>query len=247
LADFADTLDAVGELDESKKPAQHLALQAILGFFQSAGVDKEILHRLWQQQEEIEQLKKNLRRADAMEDPLQATLFTLAHINTHFEPLGIKSTILKKLENALSDVLHGHPHPLFKPNRQGKTRDEKRSPDTRRRKRVSICASALMQVHMDANGNDAFDAAATVARVLSDEGFKLTKRGAYATAETVMEWRKGIRGLPASSWESGLYTAMIQPGGAFEGLFAKAIGPQARKWLIDLVEQRLKEAIAEAS
>src|SRR5215469_16683645 len=90
LADFADKLDAVGALDEAKKPARHLAIQAILGFFRSAGIYKEILRRLWQQQEEIEQLKKNLRRADAMKDPLQATLFMLAHIHTHFEPLGIK-------------------------------------------------------------------------------------------------------------------------------------------------------------
>jgi hypothetical protein len=101
LADFADTLDAVGELDEAEKPARHLALQAILGFFQSAGIDKEVLHRLWQQQEAIEQLKKNVRTRDAMEDPLQGTLFTLAHIRTTFELLGIESETLDKLEHSL--------------------------------------------------------------------------------------------------------------------------------------------------
>jgi hypothetical protein len=100
LADFADRLDAVGELDEAEKPAQHIALQAIIGFFCSAGIDKEILHRLGQQQEEIEQLKKNLRARDAMEDPLQATLFTLAHVRRTFESLGIESERLDRLEHA---------------------------------------------------------------------------------------------------------------------------------------------------
>jgi hypothetical protein len=97
---------------------------------------------------------------------------------------------------------------------------------------------------MDANGNDAIGAAETVAKVLNDEGFE--PRGARATLETVIGWRKRIRGLPASSWERQRYDAMTQPGDAFEGFFAKARGRRPRKWLIDLVEQRLKEAIVEA-
>jgi hypothetical protein len=99
---------------------------------------------------------------------------------------------------------------------------------------------------MDANGNDAIGAAETVARVLNDEGFELTKRGAHATLETVRDWRKRIRGLPASSWERQSYDAMTQPSSAIEGLFAKAIRPRPRKRLIGLVEQWLKEAIAQA-
>jgi hypothetical protein len=252
LADFADTLDAVGELDEAEKPARQLALQAILGFLRSAGIDKQILHRLWQQQEEIERLKRNLvQHAGAMADPLQATLFTLAHIRTAFKALRIESVPLGKLERALSDVFHGHPHPLFQPRRQGRTRDEKRLPDTDRRKRVSVCASALMQVHMDANGNDAIGAAETVARVLNDEGFQ--PRGAPATLETIRDWRKRICRLPAGNWERGLYNAMTRPASAIEGLLGKAVHPRARRRhamiaeaLIPLVTPWLREAIAEA-
>jgi hypothetical protein len=244
LADFADTLDAVGALDETEKPARHIALQAVIGFFQSAGIDKEVLHRLWQQQEEIERLKQHLSRRDAMEDPLQATLFTLAHIRRTFESLGIESERLDKLEHALSDAFHGHPHPLFQPRREGKAKNEKRSPDTDRRKRVSVCASALMQVHMGANGN-AVAAAGMAARVLNDEGFRV--RGADATSETVRDWRKRIRGLPASSWERQSYDAITRPGSAIARLFGESVHPpQVCKAMIPFVEQWLKEAIAQA-
>jgi hypothetical protein len=253
LADFADTLDAVGELDESEKPARHIAIQAVIGFFQSAGIDKEVLHRLWKQQEGIEQLKQNLRRRDAMEDPLQATLFTLAHIRRTFESLGIESARLDKLERALSDVLHGHPHPLFQPRRQNTKRGHKKPPDTHRRKYVPVRASALMQLHKDAGKKD--DAAAEeVAKVLDDEGFKLTKDGGTATAGTVVGWRKKIRRLPAKHWEREHYNALTPPTpptSAIDGLLGIVVSPEARNLvraeaLIPLVEQWLREAVAEA-
>jgi hypothetical protein len=244
---------SVSELDEAKNPSRQLALTALISFFRSLGIDSEILLRLWKQQEEIDRLKKNLRQhADTMKDPLQATLFTLAHIRIAFEPLGIESVHLAKLENALSDVFDGHWHPLFKPDIHN------RPAQSRRQREPAVFASALMQLHMEENGGDRTAAAKKVLPILTRGGFKLSG-GASPKAETIKEWRKKLLGSTADPRERDLFASLTRDSpnssptreGPIYHLFGlkeleEEIEAQRRKARIKVVERLLAKAIATA-
>jgi hypothetical protein len=253
LEELKETLDAVSELDEAKNPSRQLALTALISFFRSLGLDSEILLRLWKQQEELDRLKKNLRQhADTMKDPLQATLFTLAHIRIAFEPLGIESVQLAKLENALSNVFDGHSHPLFKPDIHN------RPAQTWRQRKPAVFASALMQLHMEENGGDTTAAAKKVLPILTRGGFKLSG-GASPKAETIKEWRKKLLGSTADPRERDWYASLTRespsasrtresPIDCLFGLkeIEEEIEAQRRKERIKTVERLLTKAVAEA-
>ena len=77
--------------------------------------------------EELDLLKTNLVNADALDDPLQAALFTLAYTRKALNRLGLTGTRLHSLEMALSDALQGRLNPLFEPKAQIQ-RPQKASP-----------------------------------------------------------------------------------------------------------------------
>jgi hypothetical protein len=196
--------------------------------------------------EELDRLKANLVKADALDDPLQAALFTLAYTREAFSKLGLTITRLHTVERALSDVLQGRSNLLFEPRRKSKR--HKKPPHTTPHKAVKVYAAVLLQAHFAANGGDLTKAAEAVAKALYRAGFAVTKKGGRATPETVIGWREELTASkPRDEWAAGLYRDLLkslQPHGVRSIITGHPLA-LARRHAIKAAEQGLKNAVSE--
>lgn len=176
--------------------------------------------------EELDLLKTNLVNADALDDPLQAALFTLAYTRKALNRLGLTGTRLHSLEMALSDALQGRLNPLFEPRR--KSKDHKKPAHSIRHKAVKVHAAVLLQAHFEANGGNLTKAAEAAAKALNRAGFAATKK---ATPPTVIGWREELTASkPSDQWAAGLYRDLL-----------KSLKPDGHA--IKAAEQGMKNAI----
>jgi hypothetical protein len=110
------------------------------------------------------------------------TAKVLDRIELFLWQIGLRSPHLVGLLRALEDVRDGHEHPLFKPHRTSRPRENSRG------RHIKGVSAAAMDTLMK-NGFAKWDAAKAVAKVLTENSFRLTRGGKIVTCKTVAAWR----------------------------------------------------------
>jgi hypothetical protein len=144
-------------------------------------------------------LESNLRSADEIPDAQVAAVRSLFYLDAFLGHLGIEGKALKRLRKALEDVCWGHECALFKPRRSSKPRH------TPRQRIIQINSALLMQLRLDIADKEK-PAAKAVEKILDKTGFRLSQGTKWqkATAETIINWRKGLTSKSADRWASDL-------------------------------------------